>query len=167
MKAKHFAWLIAYPVYQIIGTARHELSHAAAAVPQGAHITQVQILPSHLAGRGWYWGYIRFTGGTNGWAVPAAPYLCDLITFALAAMIFRRFPGLPDWAKANLFILGILSPWLNMAYNYRKVFFGSNGGDVVELMCALEPVSVNLVFIAALIAMGAWAVAVFRTRLRG
>lgn len=165
MRAKHLAWLLAYPVYQVIGTARHELSHAAAAILQGAHVTQVQFFPSHLAGKGWYWGYIRFTGGTNGWAVPAAPYLGDLITFGLTAWIFLRFPGMPDWAKANLFILGILSPWLDLAYNYQKVFTLGNG-DVVDLMCALAPISVNAVFIFALVSLGAWAVVIFRTRKR-
>ena len=39
-------WLLAYPLYQVIGTFRHENSHALVAASQGATIDRLVILPS-------------------------------------------------------------------------------------------------------------------------
>jgi hypothetical protein len=37
-------WLLAYPLYQVIGTTRHEASHAVA-MEEGATIAQFVVLP--------------------------------------------------------------------------------------------------------------------------
>ena len=46
MKKKDFLWLLLYPVYQTIGTFRHEGSHALAAMAEGAEVTQFVFWPS-------------------------------------------------------------------------------------------------------------------------
>ena len=58
MKKTDLWWLLAWPVYQLVGTARHELSHAVVAVWHGARITQIEVLPSFQP-EGFRWGYVR------------------------------------------------------------------------------------------------------------
>jgi hypothetical protein len=41
-------WLLGYPIYQTLGTIRHEGSHALVAMLQGAHIIKFQAFPSIL-----------------------------------------------------------------------------------------------------------------------
>ena len=74
-------WILAYPLYQLIGTFRHEASHAVVAVMQGARITEFVIWPAQG-----YWGHVNWEGTTT-IAATAAPYICDLLTF----LVF--FPG--------------------------------------------------------------------------
>jgi hypothetical protein len=51
MKRKDLLWALAYPVYQIIGTLRHEGSHALAAMAEGAKVTKSVFWPNfHLGG---------------------------------------------------------------------------------------------------------------------
>lgn len=161
--AIHFAWGLLYPLYQVIGTARHEASHAAVAMLQGARITEMAVLPSHRPERGWLWGYVRFQGGQTDWAVSAAPYACDIIWFALFAWILVRFRRMPAWLWANCLILGILSPWLDIAYNFAKAYLGVKG-DVYHLMSALGTLPVQAAFIFVLVAMGVCGWAVIRAR---
>ena len=56
MKRKDLLWGPAYPVYQIIGTIRHEGSHALAATAEGARVTNFVFWPSFDLG-GFQWGY--------------------------------------------------------------------------------------------------------------
>ena len=81
-------WLLAYPFYQIIGTARHEASHAFVALVEGAKIEQFVILPSIVEGH-FVWGYVLWSGSTD-WVALAAPYLCDLLTYLLFFFICTR-----------------------------------------------------------------------------
>src|ERR1700730_3496770 len=76
-----FLWLFAYPLYQGIGTARHEGSHALVALIEGAKIEQLVVLPSTVGGQ-FLWGYASWSGPTD-WVPLAAPYLCDLLTYLL------------------------------------------------------------------------------------
>ena len=64
MKKSDWLWLLAYPLYQILGTIRHEAGHALAAWLQGAEITEFVFLPG-MRGEIFYWGYVRWTGETT------------------------------------------------------------------------------------------------------
>jgi hypothetical protein len=85
MKKKDLLWLLLYPAYQIIGTLRHEGSHALAAMAEGADIKKFVFWPNFDLGT-FQWGYVRWEGSTT-WFVRAAPYFCDLLIFFVALLI--------------------------------------------------------------------------------
>lgn len=143
-----FLWVLAYPVYQTIGTIRHEGAHALAALWQGATITQFVFLPSIRDGK-WYWGYVRWTGTTT-WATTAAPYIVDLLTVGIAIVCLRTFmKHMPWWIRLQIFIIGILSPFFNTLYNYIRGFFAPNN-DVYKLLHILPSSGVHLFFVATI-----------------
>lgn len=63
MKRSDLWLLLGYPIYQFLGTARHEWSHAAVAVMQGAHLSKVKLLSSIDPVRGLMVGYTSYIGG--------------------------------------------------------------------------------------------------------
>jgi len=149
-------WILAYPVYQILGTIRHEGSHVVVGMLEGAQIVDFQILPT-LGGTPWViWGYVSFVGMTS-WLTGAAPYFCDLVTFALAFWLLSTFRFKRHWIWVNIVILGLITPLLNSLFNYTKLFYarGETRGDVVRLMNALPDVLVHGYF---LLTMGAYAI---------
>lgn len=151
-------WLLALPLYQFIGTARHEWSHALAAILQGARIVEMELLPSIHPVHGFLWGYVRYEGGRPDWIATAAPYFGDLLVIALFAFLCIRLPTMPRWLWLNGFILGIASPLADVAYNYQKVFTRPYG-DVNRLMQVFPPPWVHAVFLGmvALFFGCAWA----------
>jgi hypothetical protein len=46
MKRKDLLWILAYPAYQIIGTIRHEGSHALAAMAEGVEVKKFVFWPN-------------------------------------------------------------------------------------------------------------------------
>jgi hypothetical protein len=59
MTKRDAPWLLALPIYRIIGTARHEGSHALVALLHGATITEFRILPFVHPDRGdWQTGQV-------------------------------------------------------------------------------------------------------------
>jgi hypothetical protein len=154
VKRKDFLWALAYPVYQIIGTIRHEGSHALAAMAEGAKVTEFVFWPNFDLGK-FQWGYAGWEGSTT-WFTIAAPYFCDLLTFFIALLIILEAKPKPRWLWFNILIIGMLSPLVNSAYNY---FGGVAGGynDVGRLLSALDPVAVHLYFILTLL-FYAWGV---------
>ncbi len=138
MKITDLLWILAYPVYQIIGTLRHEASHALAALLEGARITEFVFWPT----RG-YWGYVIWEGPVTS-ATIGAPYVCDLMTFGLffglcmAARFERR------WVWLNAIALGMISPLVNSVYNYWGGLRGPN--DVGKLLESLSPGFVHAYF---------------------
>jgi hypothetical protein len=160
LKKTDFLWLLAYPVYQIVGTIRHEGSHALAAVLEGARLQQFVFLPSLSSSGRWLWGYVEYQGRVNGW-VTAAPYLVDLLTYAVFfglcyAVLFRR-----RWVWLNLVIFGLISPLINSAYNYLGGLSGPN--DVGQLLAILPNSPVHLYFIGTLSIYLVGLVRVFRS----
>lgn len=153
MKKTDLWWLCGYPVYQVIGTIRHEMSHALGAVLQGATLTEISVLPSLHPQWGFFWGYVRWVGGHADWLTAAAPYFCDLIVAAACVPLCLRLRRLPRWLWLNLFILGLLSPFFNLAYNYLKVLL-LHRGDVAHILAELPDVPVHLAFVAALLLVG-------------
>lgn len=146
-RIRDLAWLLAYPIYQIIGTFRHEASHALTAMLQGATITEFVFWPS-VTKSGFYWGYVRFTGTTD-WLCDAAPYLCDLLTFALFFFIVMWMLFRKKWIWLNLIIIGLVSPLVNSAYNYWGS--GSSRNDVGKLLDALPNTAVHWYFVTSLL----------------
>ncbi len=147
-------WLLAYPVYQILGTLRHEGSHAIAAILQGAKITEFVFWPT-MRERGLYWGYINYQEETN-WLVLAAPYFVDLMTFVLFFAICMRVRFRRKWIWLNLIIIGMISPLVNSLYNY----WGSKNryNDVGRLFADLPWGIIHGYFILTLIfyVIGIW-----------
>jgi len=150
-------WLLAYPIYQLIGTIRHEGCHALAAVWEGAHITKVVVLPSHLPNVGFEWGYVNWTGGHIDWIPTAAPYLNDLMIFAFFLWFYARKPRLPRWVWLNGFVFGFVSPILDLGSNYRKAL-SAHRGDAYVLMSFFPHWAVHAAFAGslALVCMGTW-----------
>ena len=149
MRRTDLGWLLAWPVYQLVGTARHELSHAAVAAWQGARITQIEILPSFQP-EGLLWGYVNWTGGHTNALVAAAPYLCDLAVFLVFLPLCLLAVRTPRWLWINCFIIGLLSPLIDTAANYSKLF-RRNTGDVNELAAQFSPLMIHAIFLAVLL----------------
>lgn len=149
MKKTDALWVLALPIYQFIGTARHEFSHALAAMLQGADITEIRLLPSIHPTTGLLWGYVRWTGGSPDWITGSAPYLCDLIFIAIFYLLCTQVHRMPRWLWLNCFIIGIVSPLINLVYNYQKVFT-KGFGDVNALVLRFPPNLVHPVFLGAI-----------------
>jgi hypothetical protein len=136
-------WCLAYPLYQLVSTFRHEGGHALAATLEGAHVSRFVFWPSMNNGH-FYWGYAQWQGSTS-WFSLAAPYLLDLLTASLTFWLLWRFAHLPHALWLNIGIIGLLSPLVNSAYNYFGAFTNS-GNDVARLLNLLPPVPVHAYF---------------------
>lgn len=129
-------WILAYPLYQLIGTLRHEASHAIVAVIQGARIKEFVIWPTPG-----HWGYVNWEGRVTIAAI-AAPYICDLLTFLVffsGCMIARL--GKRRWIWLNGVVVGIISPLVNSTFNYWGGLRGPN--DVGVLLLEMRPAVVH------------------------
>jgi hypothetical protein len=148
MKKQDFHWLLVYPVYQTIGTFRHEGGHALAAMAEGAEVTQFVFWPSFRDGRV-LWGHVVYEGSTT-WFTTAAPYFCDLLIFFVTLLIVLEAKPRRRWLWLNILIIGMLSSLVNSAYNY---FGGLAGGfkDIGRLLLELNPVAVHLYFALTLL----------------
>jgi hypothetical protein len=148
MKRKDLLWMLAYPIYQTIGTFRHEGSHALAAMAEGAKVTNFVFWPNFDLGRS-TWGYVTWDGSTS-WFTTAAPYFCDLITFFIALLVILEARPKLRWLWFNILVIGIVSPFVNSAYNYSGgLARGFN--DVGELLHNPNPVAVKLYFALTLL----------------
>jgi len=144
---KDLLWLFAYPLYQLTGSFRHEASHALVAVFQGARLQEFVFWPTR-SGPTFRWGYVSWSGSTS-WVVTAAPYLCDLATFALFFVICARWPLRRHWVWVNLVAIGLVSPLVNSAYNYFNGLLGR--GDVAQLLHELPGAAVQTFFAVTLL----------------
>lgn len=158
IKKWDFLWLLAYPIYQIIGTFRHEGSHALVGLMQGAEIKKFVFWPS-ITEHGFYWGYIRYQGQTD-WLFDAAPYLFDLLTFILFFCICMWILIPPRWVWVNLTIIGLVSPFVNSLYNYYGR--GNPRNDVYKLLVEIPDLFVHAYFVATLFLYILGMVLVFR-----
>ena len=140
-------WILAYPLYQLTGTFRHEASHALVAVFQGARIEEFVFWPT-WSGSTFSWGYMSWSGATN-WVTTAAPYLCDLATFAVLYVICARLRFRRHWVWVNLVAIGLISPLVNSAYNYLNGL--RDRGDVAALLQELPSPTVHCYFAITLL----------------
>jgi len=127
LRATDFWWAVAAPFYVTIGTIRHEGSHALTAIAQGARILDFSVLPSKVG-----WGYVNFVGGNPTWLVSAAPYLCDLVTFAIGFALCMRLPPRRRSLFINVAGIGVVSALVNSANAYVGGLRGR--GDVAGLL---------------------------------
>ncbi|MBT3241103.1 MAG: hypothetical protein HON98_09190 [Chloroflexi bacterium] len=159
MKKTDLFWVFAYPLYQLIGTFRHEASHALVAWLGGAQITKFVIWPTVLANGGFRWGYVQFSGNAS-WLTLAATYFFDLITFLLFFWICMRPPFKSRSLWVNAMIIGLISPFFNSLYNYLGGLNAMN--DVGKLLSSLPDFAVHLYFIFTLLLYFAGLIIVFR-----
>jgi hypothetical protein len=150
MKKRDALWLLALPIYQIIGTIRHEGSHAFAAWLQGATITEFRFLPFIHGNYGFVWGLVNWTGGRVTPLATAAPYLVDLLFFALFGIVCGAIPRMPRWVWINCFIVGVVSPLIDTAYNYRGLFTGRYN-DAVYLSHVYGTTVTHVLFATAIV----------------
>jgi hypothetical protein len=148
MKKTDFLWLFAYPLYQIIGTFRHEASHALAAWLGGAQIDRFVFWPTIHETGGFMWGYVTWSGDIS-WITHAAPYLFDLITYLVFFVICMRFRFPRRWLWINAIAIGLISPFINSIYNYWGGLSSMN--DVGKLLLALPTPIVHFYFILTLL----------------
>lgn len=138
-------WLLAYPAYQIIGTIRHEGSHALAVLLEGGTVREFVFWPTW--GEKFYWGYVRWSGSGVTWITSFAPYLVDLVTFAVFYALCTRV-AMRRWLWVNLAIVGLVSPLINSGYRYASSFV--RDGDLAPVMRALPDATVHAYFIGTL-----------------
>ena len=130
-KRKDLLWLLALPFYMLIGTTRHEFSHALTAMLEGARLVRIQLLPAISPEGGVLWGYAEWKGATT-WLALAAPYFCDVLTFLLGFFFLRWTTKLPRWVRLQVFVVLVLSPAIDSLYNYLAISHHSSA-DVPRL----------------------------------
>lgn len=157
LRKSDLLWLLGYPLYQLVGTFRHEGSHALVAMLEGAAIREFVWWPTVQEGMGFYWGYVRWDGHTS-WLTIAAPYFVDLLTYAVFFWLCTRAPFKRRWLWLNAVIIGLVSPLVNSLYNYWGGFRSMN--DVGRLLRALPLWQVHLYFVSTIVlyGLGLWVV---------
>jgi hypothetical protein len=123
-------WVLAYPLYQLVGTLRHELGHAVVALMLGGKIEKIVFWPTRTEA-GFHWGYTVWYGRPSV-IVTAAPYILDLVVFGAFFLICTRVRFRRHWVWLNLVILGLFSPFVNSVYSYVRGIMGA--GDVASLL---------------------------------
>jgi Peptidase M50B-like len=155
MRLADLWWLAGYPIYQTIGTIRHEGSHALIATVEGAHVSKFVVYPQTDLGR-FTWGYTEWSGATS-WVTTAAPYLCDLLWFVGFFFLVTRIPWRNHMVWLNLVIFGLISPLLNSGVQWIVGFF-SPPADVGQLRTDLPDALVQIYFI---LTIGAYLVGLY------
>ncbi len=126
-------WVLAYPLYQLVGTLRHELGHAVVALLLGGKIEKLVFWPTRTEA-GFHWGYTVWYG-RPAVIVTAAPYILDLVVFGAFFLICTRVRFRRHWVWVNLVIVGLISPFVNSVYSYVRGVMGA--GDVARLFVEL------------------------------
>jgi hypothetical protein len=117
------------------------------ALLNGASVTEFVFWPS-ITKHGFYWGYVRISGPTN-WIFYAAPYLADLLTFAIFFSVCMWVLIRTKWIWLNIVIIGLISPFANSLYNYWGNAGSSN--DVGKLLKILPTSAVHGYFLLTLL----------------
>jgi len=144
MKKGDLLWILAYPLYQLIGTFRHEASHALVAMAQGNVITEFVFWPTSG-----YWGRVAWDGPPTV-ASMAAPYICDLLTFLIFFLVCMTVVPKRRWLWINAVAIGIISPLINSTYNYQGGLRNTN--DVGWLSQQMPPMVVHGYFWCTILA---------------
>ena len=66
-------------------TARHEGSHALAALYEGFEIQEIRLLPGMHKELGFYFGYVEHSGEVT-WLTGAAPFIADVALLLIASL---------------------------------------------------------------------------------
>ena len=140
-------WILAYPLYQLVGTLRHELGHAVVAILLGGKIEKLVFWPTQTEA-GFHWGYTVWYG-RPAVIVSAAPYILDLVVFGTFFLICTRVRFRRHWVWVNLVIVGLFSPFVNSVYSYVRGVMGA--GDVARLLVDLPGALVHGFFAVTLV----------------
>jgi hypothetical protein len=129
-------------------TVRHESAHWLAAVVQGVEIREVRLIPGVHPELGFYFGYVARGDGGN-WMIDAAPYVAAMAWFLVAWLLLRRIErGGSAWRP--LFLIGGVSPLIDLAYNYQGGLW-REGTDVHDLLVALPDGGVHAAFLTSML----------------
>ena len=111
--------LCLYPVVQILGTIRHELSHAAAAKLAGYKILELRVFPG-FNNKEFYWGYCRYDKPTTS-TISLAPYWVAAVNCVLGVpLAIYTYETLPFFWWALLTVVMVVSPLFDILYNFFK-----------------------------------------------
>ena len=133
------AHLLLYPVYQIVGTLRHEGAHAIAAIISGFEIVQFRFWPSKVDGV-FYWGFVRWRARMPyefGYPPRAsrhvflAPYYVDLVFIVAGAVVLAAVEISEPHVYMVALVSLIISPIMDCIYNIAKARWLGRG-DFVE-----------------------------------
>jgi hypothetical protein len=124
---------ICYPIYQILGTIRHETAHWIAARLSGMNVLEFKVIP-HYHNDFFYWGRVRYDPATlhkTNIHVSLAPYYVDAI-FVIVFIVLRLTGVLDQVENPHLkMFIGIslvVSPAFDFFYNLFQ-FVRHNRGD--------------------------------------
>ena len=121
-----WVWLVhalLYPVYQILGTFKHEAAHAIAAKKEGRGVEVFVFWPQRDLGY-FTWGYVRY-----GYAVlplpryvMLMPYYVDAIWFALgvACLAAIDLADMDVFWVVGAFVVVVMLPAFDVIYNLAK-----------------------------------------------
>ncbi|MFA9403868.1 MAG: hypothetical protein ACERKY_12495, partial [Anaerolineales bacterium] len=98
---------------------------------------------------------VQIAGSTD-WVFLSAPYLVDLITFAIFFCVCMWLLIRRKWIWLNLVIIGLISPFANSLYNYWGSAGSSN--DVGKL---LEILPSNVVHGYFLLSLSVYVIGIF------
>lgn len=146
LRRTDLCWLLATPLYFVVGTLRHEASHAAAVLLSGGDVTRFVFWPQRDLGDLTF-GYVT-SADRHSWIVTAAPYLVDLLVFVVGFWACRRLLHRSHRLWLNILVLTSLSSLLNSMWNYRPQ--ESPRGDVWRLLHLLPDAAVHAWFLATL-----------------
>lgn len=123
--------IVGYPVYQILGTIRHELAHVIAYRLSGYGIKEMRVFPFRDKDGEWYWGRVMpetKPGARNNVHMHLAPYYaCALSIAAFVAIYFNaRECSLAEISRRDYNVIlaitmsMLVSPLVDTAYNLYK-----------------------------------------------
>jgi len=132
--------LLAYPIYQILGTIRHELAHVIAYWLSGYGVKELRVFPFRDTNGTFYWGRVlpeSRMGATHNVHMHLAPYYVNTVlcgAWAIFAMIIwertNQLSGINEQEYNVLLAITILtfvSPIVDTGYNLLKYLWRGTG----------------------------------------
>ncbi len=129
-------------------TSRHEASHAAMAVVQGATIDEMTLLPGVHPELGFYFAYVSHSEETT-WLTDAAPYFADIVLAVIAFLWAQKLKSGAVLRRAVV-LFGLVSPLVDLLYNYQGGLWRA-GTDVWDLLQVLPGVAVHGYFLISIV----------------
>jgi len=125
-----YLWhILAYPLYQILSTIRHELAHAIVVTATGGTVIEFNVFP-HKRNARWYWGYTRWLT-FDGWKPSAhvylAPYYVNLICGGVWIYLRNNVPFQNEHWWIFTTVMLAISPVVDTLYNVGKWLFLQRG----------------------------------------
>ena len=137
---RHRGYALLLPVLCLVGTALHELTHAAVVVAQGGHVLEMKLYP-YFEGGELTFGAVWYDIGGAGdawidWTVACAPYVVSLAFISAVVSLGRRLrPTFPS--RAVLLALFHL-PLVELSMGLGGLFRGSEDADLYQALAGHE-----------------------------